>query len=131
MHVVSKLSSFCGVVLSDLSKMAIILLMKRELVALRSSCFACVCYTPLPNNVLDWFAVCDFCISWKYALSGVKVICKTGASKSYLVFPDIISTNFVNNNVPVCAHLKMQITTRKGPINDSRQRSKPQYLSSD
>ena len=130
MHVVSKLSSFCGVVLGDLSKLAIILLMKRELLALRSSCCACACSVPLPNDALDWFAVCDFCICWSYALYGVKVICKTGASKSYLVFPGVILTSFVNNNVPVCAHLKMEIIARKGSINDSGQRSKPKYLSS-
>ena len=63
--------------------------MKRELVALL--CVVHVCVLCLFLTV-PWIGLqSDFGISWSYSLSGVKLLCKTGASESYPVFPDIIS----------------------------------------
>ena len=50
-------SLFCGVVLDVHSSLAIILLRKRELVALLSLCYCCLCSVSLPQGGMGWFVV--------------------------------------------------------------------------
>ena len=63
---------FCFVVLCVLSSFAIIVMGKREKVALLLSfCMSCRCYCSLtlPRGVMGWSVVCDYGISWLYSLT--------------------------------------------------------------
>ena len=56
-------------VLGGLSSLAIILLGKRQLVALLWICCGCLCSVSLPCIAMAWFAICVCGFSWSYSLS--------------------------------------------------------------
>ena len=51
------------------SSLAIVLLRKRELVALLIWCVGCLRSRSFPRVTMDWCAVCDCGISWSYSLT--------------------------------------------------------------
>ena len=58
---------FCCILLCVLSSFAIILMGKRELVALL--CLSSWCPVALPHGAVSWSAVCDCGIFWSYSLT--------------------------------------------------------------
>ena len=58
----------CGVVFGVLFSFAVILLRKRELVALLNFC-GCLSSVTLPYGVMGWPTVCDWAISGSYSLT--------------------------------------------------------------
>ena len=59
---------FCGVVPGIFSSLAIILLRKRELVAILKLCCWCLFSVPRSHGAVGWSAVCDCGISWSVSL---------------------------------------------------------------
>ena len=72
-------SLFCGVVFGILSSLAIILLRKRELVAVVS-----VCSVSLPHDAVGWSAVYDLGISWSYLLIVLHEMYRTVSISDFL-----------------------------------------------